>query len=294
MQERFVPQITEIEPGRLEKRRVSYAQKLRLMYLVNPAVAAILAAGITAAMLGLYSGKVNAADSVTQHTRVVYADTVPSECPPAEGSKGNTYWTTCDNANNSSPKTNPTPSERTGDNDVGTLAHNAQSKHPVEFYINIPNTSAATLMIKAFDVESSDPNADGCGYPEVDKVYINNNYTGNLVGVAADWSISSFNVPASYLNAGDNLVKIVIDPDHPNDGCIGMMLDYGALDMNPPTPTPPPSVGGITGLTGVTGDSAYSIDQSNGIDGKEIGFMAGGAAAAALAGAGAGALRRRK
>ena len=73
-----------------------------------------------------------------------------------------------------------------------------------------------------------------------------------------------------------------------------MMLDYGALDMNPPTPTPPPSVGGITGLTGVTGDSAYSIDQSNGIDGKEIGFMAGGAAAAALAGAGAGALRRRK
>src|SRR3989344_7594011 len=66
MQERFVPQITEIEPGRLEKRRVSYAQKLRLMYLVNPAVAAILAAGITAAMLGIgHKEKAYAADFVT-------------------------------------------------------------------------------------------------------------------------------------------------------------------------------------------------------------------------------------
>jgi len=95
---------------------------------------------------------------------------IGSGCPgDPEGSFNMSFWTDCDNANNAG--------QRISDNDMDTTVLNSMSKHPIEFYIDITTTGTGLLQISAFDVESE---TGECGYPEVDEVYINDNFLGRL------------------------------------------------------------------------------------------------------------------
>ena len=172
MQERFAPQITEIEPNKLEKRQISFTQKLKMMYLVNPTVAAIiLAGGLGLTALGIVGSRVYATDND----------------PLCTG----TYVTNKDNENNA----------HTGvaDNDMDTIIDKFMSNHPVEFNITVPQAGNYILTIKAWSVDTTN----------ADKVYVNGNYIGNLTGINTDWSDSDF--PPVNAIAGNNLIEVKID-----------------------------------------------------------------------------------
>jgi hypothetical protein len=127
-------------------------------------------------------------------------------------------------------------------------------------------------------VESSDANADGCGYPEVDTVYLNDHLLGTLVG-SGGWSETIFAVPSAYVASGDNRVRIDIDPGHPGTGWIAAVIDWGVLDLSP-------AVGGTTELSGVSGGREGSTSSN-----ARLAIAA--AATLALSAGGAYALRRR-
>jgi hypothetical protein len=159
------------------------------------------------------------------------------------------YLTTTDNANNAG--------QMVADADLDVPIENGLPKHPIEFYITgVSNVASGVLIIRAYDVESNEPNADGCGYPETDLVYLNDSLLGSLVGTDGAWSDTSFSISSSQLVVGDNLVKIVVDPDHPSnpyEGCIFMRVDYGLLDLSPP-------VGGNTELSRISGKTdSYDV-----------------------------------
>lgn len=264
---------------------ISYAGK-GMRYAGRSTGAVLLAAGITATMLGIgYGNKVNAGDQISQPTRVVYATGVPEgTCPPntAEGTKGTIRWTTCDNANNSSPNTNPTPGQRTADNppnpggpgDIDMTVSNTDPWHPIEVYDNIsinPALASSALVKTRICVPGQ----------RVD-FYVNNNFLGSIGntttnGCASPANYSVFSFPVNTLNLfqGDNLAKWVIDPLNPASGNTAI-VDYVSIEPVP--------VGGLAGAPEI---GKYPLaEPSGGVDGKAIGIAAGAAAALALSGAG--------
>jgi len=179
MQERFAPQITEIEPNKLEKRQISFTQKLKMMYLVNPTLAAIiLAGGLGLAALGIADDR-------------VYA-THPEQ-PICTG----TYLTDTDNVGQGG--VGP------ADGDMDAHMRNDETNHPIEFNINIPQVGIYILTIKAHGVNTGVP----------DKVYIDSQYVMNLMGNDSSWSDTSSS-PLN-LNAGNRLAEVRIDESGGND-----------------------------------------------------------------------------
>jgi len=101
--------------------------------------------------------------------------------------------TTTDNANNSS--------QNAADGDMDTCLWANSTVAPIEFYIpsscNITPPYTVKLLINAYDVDYS--GSQSCG-PEIDKVYINNHYLGNLTGADGNWSTTTFNVEPAWIN----------------------------------------------------------------------------------------------
>src|SRR3989344_4232709 len=153
------------------------------------------------------------------------------------------------------------------DGDMDKLVNNLDSEHPIEFKITVPSAGPYNLTLKAYGVNTSIP----------DKVNFAGSYIGDLTGDNFLWSDSVY--PVTVGSSGDKLVEIIVDNNN-GGGSNSIEVACGSL-------TPPPSVGGITSLPDI-GKYPLNADHSNGIDGKEIGFMAAGAVSAALAGAGAG------
>jgi len=129
------------------------------------------------------------------------------------GSNCGTYVLTDDNDNNSWAGT--------PDGDWGYCLYNNDAKHPIEFHfdVNESNISSAQLLLLCNDVDQyTTP-----GKPEIDKVYVNNNYVGNLTGASDEDSTTIFTVPVTNLTPGTNRVRIDVNQDSasvPTDWCV--------------------------------------------------------------------------
>ena len=88
------------------------------------------------------------------------------------------------------------------------------------------------LTLSTWDVDYE--GTGSLGNPEIDKVYLNGHYLGNLTGANNAWSINTFTVPIAYINApGTNAVKVEIDtlniPNQGSDWCV--TVDYGTISL---------------------------------------------------------------
>jgi len=132
-----------------------------------------------------------------------YVDNVSLTADSGGGGGGNcgTYVLTEDNEDNNT----------TGhpDGDMGYCLYKDDPKHPIEvrFDINETNVTSAQLLLLAHDVDQY-TNPDN---PEVDKVYMNNTYLGDLTGANDEDSTTVFTVPPSALLIGRNWVTIQVD-----------------------------------------------------------------------------------
>ncbi len=145
-----------------------------------------------------------------------YVDQVSLITDGGGGSNCGTYVLTEDNDNN-----NYTGSP---DGDWGYCLFNNDAKHPIEFSfdVNESNISSAQLLLLAHDVDQfTEP-----GNPEIDKVYVNNTYVGNLTGATDEDSTTLFSIPTSALTTGNNRVRIDVNqnPGTPsNKWCVKLI-----------------------------------------------------------------------
>jgi hypothetical protein len=122
---------------------------------------------------------------------------------------GYTYNTTIDNENNAltgSP-----------DYDMDYSICDGSSNEPIEFNIfvdRVPGPAGNVLTVRAFDVDWPD---------EIDEVWLNGVYLGNLTGNGDIWSETTFAVPPGLVVMGANLVQI----DLSNGWCA--TVDWGEL-----------------------------------------------------------------
>ena len=117
------------------------------------------------------------------------------------GSNCGTYVLTEDNDNNTysgSP-----------DGDWGYCLYNDDPKHPIEFSfdVNESSISSAQMLLLCHDVDQFTEQ----GNPEIDKVYVNNTYVGDLTGANDEDSTTVFTIPTSALSAGNNRVRIDVN-----------------------------------------------------------------------------------
>jgi uncharacterized repeat protein (TIGR01451 family) len=120
---------------------------------------------------------------------------------PRAALAGSTYFTTTDNENNAGTGT--------ADGDLDLYFDNSDSRHPIEFNINVttaPGGSVPTyLAIRAEDVDEESG--------EIDYVYLNDptrtSAIGHLSGANNVWSTTLLDVTGA-VNAGDNRVDITI------------------------------------------------------------------------------------
>jgi YVTN family beta-propeller protein len=109
---------------------------------------------------------------------------------------GNVYSTTVDNENNAltgSP-----------DYDMDTGVCDGYTIEPIEFNIfldRIPGPTGNVLTVRAYDVDTPS---------EIDEVWLNGVYLGNLAGGDGMWSETTFSVPPGVVVMGANLVQVDI------------------------------------------------------------------------------------
>jgi len=129
------------------------------------------------------------------------------------GSNCGTYVLTDDNDNNS---WGGTP-----DGDWNRCLYKTDSAHPIEFHIDVSESSvsSAQLLLLCNDVDQyTEPNN-----PEIDKVYVNGTYLGDLTGANDEDSTTIFTVPTSAISPGRNRFRIDVNQSptsSPDDWCV--------------------------------------------------------------------------
>ncbi|HPW55968.1 MAG TPA: PKD domain-containing protein [Thermoanaerobaculaceae bacterium] len=174
----------------------------------------------TSALGGTYTAKVLVFDKASGRLETTCEKTFTVT---GGGSSCGTYVVTQDNDNNTWGGV--------ADGDWGTCLFKTDPKHPIEFHIDVTETaiSSAQLLLLCNDVdEDTDPNK-----PEVDKVYVNNNFVGTLTGADGQDSTTFLTVPVSYLVTGRNKIRIDVNTDPrsaPEQWCV--MLKQAQLIIN--------------------------------------------------------------
>jgi len=137
---------------------------------------------------------------------------VNNSCP---GEPNSPLFTTRDNQNNAG--------SGVGDCDMDAYLYNNSLIQPIEFTINVPNTTitSAELLLLNWDVDEDTG--------EVDQVYFNNHSAGILVGVNEAWSTTTISINPAWVVTGDNLVRIDIDTTGLNRA---VKTDWGQLVIN--------------------------------------------------------------
>lgn len=132
-----------------------------------------------------------------------YVDNVSLTFDTGGGSQCGTYVLTADNDNNAWAGS--------ADGDWNYCLFRTDAKHPIEFHIDVTETSITTaqLLLLCNDVdEDSIPDQ-----PEVDKVFVNDSYVGTLTGANDQDSTTFLTVPPSVLHGGRNKVRIDVNTD---------------------------------------------------------------------------------
>ncbi|MCU0305976.1 MAG: hypothetical protein MUC56_18125 [Thermoanaerobaculales bacterium] len=142
-----------------------------------------------------------------------YIDQVSLTTSGGGGGNCGTYVVTSDNDNNAysgSP-----------DGDWGYCLYNDDPKHPIEFHFDVSESSisSAQLLLLCHDVDQNTTP----GNPEIDKVYVNGSYLGNLTGANDEDSTTIFTVPSASVGPGRNRVRIDVNTNpgsQPDDWCV--------------------------------------------------------------------------
>jgi PKD repeat protein len=142
-----------------------------------------------------------------------YLDNVALSTEGGGGTQCGTYVLTTDNDDNAWTGT--------ADADWGYCLYNTDSTHPIEFHIDVTESSisSAQLLLLCNDVDWNTV-ADK---PEVDKVYVNNTYVGTLTGANDEDSTTMFTLAAGVLKTGRNKVRIDVNTDarsSPDQWCV--------------------------------------------------------------------------
>jgi len=91
------------------------------------------------------------------------------------------------------------------DNDLDYYMFNDDPRHPIEwmhFYKGPTQIIGAKLQIYTWDVD----------WPyEIDEVYFNGQYVGQLKGANSVWSLNEFWIPAEHIRFGVNIVEVYVD-----------------------------------------------------------------------------------
>lgn len=174
----------------------------------------------------------------------------PGEPAPPTAGPG-LFVTTTDNEDNALTG-NP-------DYDMGTDVWeeicNDDSIHPIEFNIenDIHPVSAALLSILSCDVDS-----DYEPYPELDGVYFQGHYVGDLSGAHGEWGVNSFTIDPAWVQTGNNLVQIQIERNDPGNDYWCASVRWGALEVEEEEEFVP-EAGSLALLgTGLAGLSGYA------------------------------------
>jgi hypothetical protein len=141
-----------------------------------------------------------------------YIDQVSLTTSGGGGNCG-TYVLTSDNDNNG----------YTGapDGDWGYCLYNNDPKHPIEFSFDVSESSisSAQLLLLCHDVDQNTTP----GNPEIDKVFVNGTYIGNLTGANDEDSTTIFTVPSASVVPGRNRVRIDVNQNPgtpPDEWCV--------------------------------------------------------------------------
>ena len=134
--------------------------------------------------------------------------------PSAEAAR---YITTADNENNAG----------TGvpDNDMGSCIFNDDSRHPIEFNINLSGalpTKNAYLSVFINDIDWPD---------EVDEIFLNGHSLGFAAGLNGVNNSTLFVLPdLSWVKAGKNLVQVRVDKNNVHSWCAAVVNGQLVID----------------------------------------------------------------
>jgi thermitase len=113
----------------------------------------------------------------------------------------------------------PTPP----DYDLDCYIYNTDPRHPIDwmhFYSGSTKILGAKLQIYTWDVDWPE---------EVDEVYFNGHYVGQLKGADFIWSLNEFWIPAEHIRFGVNVVEVYVDRKHV--GWYGTTVDWANLTV---------------------------------------------------------------
>ncbi len=149
----------------------------------------------------------------TKEYRMTPAD---NGMPKTEGA---TYMQDTDNENNSLTGTSD------GDMDTyPTRLDNTSSNHPIEFNIFMTGalpTENAVLTVYGYDVDEEQG--------EVNHVYFNGHFCGQMTGADGVWNTTTFILDKSWVQSGKNLVQYYIDVNNPGAASWLSAVDWGQL-----------------------------------------------------------------